>query len=149
MNSRIGALLLVLLAGIGLAAGPARADEPSLDVKTVGNISYVSGGVGVSERQALDQVKSQYNLHLLFAYSKSGAFLAGVRVRIAKASGAEVLDAVSAGPYFYARLPAGHYRVSADNAGKVQTKSVTVPANGRVSENFYWTGPQEQEGVAP
>jgi hypothetical protein len=142
MNSRSGAFFVFLLACIGLAIGPARADDPALDVKTVGNVSYVSGGVGVSERQALDQVKSQYNLRLLFAYNKSGAYLADVRVKITTGGGHTLLDVVSDGPFFYARLPAGHYRVSADNAGKVQTRSVTVPANGAVSQDFYWTGPE-------
>jgi len=142
MNSHSVAYFLLLLASTGLPGGPALADQPALDVKTAGNVSYVSGGVGVSERQALDQVKSQYNLHLLFAYGKSGAYLADVRVKITKASGGEVLDGVSAGPYFYARLPAGHYRVSADNAGQMQTKSVTVPATGAVSADFYWASPE-------
>jgi hypothetical protein len=142
MNSRIGAVFVFLLVGIGLGAGPARTDDLALDVKTVGNVSYVSGGVGVSDRQALDQVKSQYNLHLLFAYSKSGAYLADVRVKITTGGGHTVLDVVSDGPFFYARLPAGHYRVSADNAGKLQTRSVTVPAKGAVSQDFYWMGPE-------
>ncbi|MCX8018797.1 MAG: carboxypeptidase regulatory-like domain-containing protein, partial [Rhodocyclaceae bacterium] len=83
------------------------------------------------------QVKPQFNLRLLFAET-GGAYLADIRVRIQDSSGALLLDAVSQGPWFYAKLAPGRYRVSVDNAGMVQTRDVNVPAAGGVDLNFYW-----------
>jgi hypothetical protein len=135
-KSKICAALLSV--GAVVAVGPAA----GLEVRTAGDISYVSGGVGASEQEELAQVKSDYNLRLLFAVTGSGAFLAKVPVTIADQAGQVVLEAVSDGPYFYANLPAGTYRVSAENAGNAQTRSVTVPASGGVSESFYWSPEQ-------
>lgn len=132
-KSKICASLLSL--GVALAVGPAA----GLEVKTAGDISYVSGGVGTSEQEALEQVKSDYNLRLLFAVTGSGAFLAKVPVSITDQAGQVVLETVSDGPYLYAKLPAGTYSVSAENAGDVQTRNVTVPATGAASEGFYWS----------
>jgi len=131
-----------LCAALALGAVVAVGPVVGLEVKSAGDISYVSGGVGASEQEELERVKSDYNLRLLFAVSGSGAFLAKVSVTIADDSGQVVLEAVSDGPYLYAKLPAGIYRVSADNAGKVQTRSVSVPASGGVSEGFYWSPEQ-------
>jgi hypothetical protein len=47
-----------------------------LEITTAGDISYVSGGVGASEQEELEQVEADYNLRLLFAVTGSGAFLA-------------------------------------------------------------------------
>lgn len=125
-----------------LAWGIVIAQEAGLKVRTSGDISYVSGGVGASEQQALEQEKAHYNLHLLFAVTGSGEFLASVPVTVADASGQVVLQAVSDGPYFYARVPPGRYSVSAEHAGEAKTQSVTVPASGAASPSFYWAPAQ-------
>ncbi|WPL11724.1 hypothetical protein Thiosp_01476 [Thiorhodovibrio litoralis] len=39
-------------------------DAGSLEIKTDGDIRYVSGGIGVSERTDLQTLSSQFNLHL-------------------------------------------------------------------------------------
>ena len=111
-------------------------------MKTAGNMSYVSGGVGASEQEELEQIKADYNLQLLFAYTGSGAFLASVPVKIADQSGQILVEAVTNGPYLYAKVPTGTYSVSAEHAGQVQTRSVTVPLTGAASEGFYWSPEQ-------
>lgn len=133
---------VVLLSGFVLAGGPAIAEEAGLAVETVGDIRYMSGGIGSSEQEAMERVKGEYNLRLLFAVAGSGEFLADIGVTIADAAGNALLDGVSPGPYFYARVPPGRYRISADNAGQVQTRAVTIPASGATSEAFYWAETQ-------
>lgn len=124
--------------GVALTCGPVAAQVQGLEVKRAGDISYVSGGVGAHEQEALKQVESNYNLRLLFAVSGTGAFLAEIAVTIANPSGQILLEAVSDGPYFYAKVPAGTYQVSAAHAGRVQRRSVRVPATGAASEDFRW-----------
>lgn len=110
-------------------------------VHTQADISYVSGGIGGAERAALRAAASSYNLHLLFAGQGSGEYLSSVKVTIANQSGVVVLDAVSDGPYFMARLPAGRYRVTADaGGGAAQTRVVAVPDRGSASASFFWRG---------
>jgi len=138
MTSMYRFLALLLLLGAGLVGGQARVRASGLEMKTAGEIDYVSGGVGASEQEALAQVKHDYNLRLLFAVSGSGSFLASVPVTIADGRGQVLLEAVSAGPYFYARVPAGRYQVTAERRGRVKTQSVRVPATGAVSVDFRW-----------
>jgi hypothetical protein len=101
-------------------------------------VSYISGGVGSDAVQALRDVKGRYNLHLLFAVQGSGEYLANVRVRLANRQGNTVLDTVSDGPYFFAKLQPGRYQVSAESEGRTLTRSVEISPNGSVSEAFYW-----------
>jgi hypothetical protein len=131
---------LALLLAVGTASVWAQVPvQPGeLTVKSKGDISYVSGGVGASEQEALAKVKSKYNLWLTFAVTGTGAFLSDIPVTISDKAGQVLVEAVSAGPYFYARVPAGTYRLSVDNAGQVKTRTVSVPASGGVSEVFEW-----------
>ncbi|QIK36780.1 carboxypeptidase regulatory-like domain-containing protein [Caldichromatium japonicum] len=119
---------------------PAPAPETPAAVavaQETGSVPYLSGGIGLSGREEMLQVKPQFNLRLLFAEA-GGAYLADIRVRIQDAAGAVLLDAVSQGPWFYVKLPPGRYRVNVDNAGSIQTRDVNIPATGGVDLNFYW-----------
>lgn len=75
-------------------------------------------------------MKKEYNLHLVFATKGSGEYLADVNVTIKKMSGAKVLETGIARPAFYANLPPGNYRISAEFAGKSQSRSVTLNKRG-------------------
>jgi hypothetical protein len=123
--------------------GPGMSAAPPLGAileskSTEEGVRYISGGVGVSEREGLAQVKSQYNLRLLFAVQGSGEYLSDIQVRVDEAAGPTRLAAVSKGPLFYARLPPGRYDLTVDAAGRVQTRQVTVPASGATDQSFYW-----------
>src|SRR5215212_7147392 len=85
----------------GFAQGAA-----TLVPKTENNISYISGGVGKDEQELADSIgRYGYNLQLVFAEQQTGAYLADVRVRIQDLKGGVVLDTVSDGPMFLAKLP--------------------------------------------
>ncbi len=104
---------------------------------TQGGVSYISGGVGSDSVRAMRQVEGAYNLRLLFAVQGSGEYLANVRVKLLDHKGNTVLDAMSDGPYFYAKVPPGHYQVVADNGGTVISRAVDVGQHA-VSQSFYW-----------
>src|SRR5215470_2100664 len=101
-------LLLVLKA-------PVAGAQPT--PQTQGGITFVSGGVAEDSEQAMNAIRAQYNLHLLFAQQGTGAYMADIPVQITDAAGTLVLNAVSAGPFFYARLQPGKYRVVASHGG--------------------------------
>ena len=116
------------------------AESPAtpLMVKDYEGIPYVSGGIGLDEREALSAIASEYNLKIVFAL-KEGNYLADASVLIKNAQGRTVLDAVSDGPWFYARLPAGQYAVTATMMEKANTEKVQIKPAGQSVLHFYWT----------
>jgi hypothetical protein len=108
-------------------------------VQTQGDITYVSGGFGAGERQALQSAAPQFNLHLLFA-GPGGEYLANVKLRITEQQGGNiVLETVANGPYFLAKLHPGRYNISADDGdGHPQMRAVAVPERGAASASFFW-----------
>lgn len=115
---------------------PIRETAPEPD--TSSGVPYVSGGIGASGREEMEQVKPNYNLRMLFAEQGSGSYLADIKVRIDDAAGPTLLTATSSGPWFYVNLAPGRYRVTVDNAGQIQTRDVNIPASGATQQAFYW-----------
>ncbi|SDW21607.1 carboxypeptidase-like regulatory domain-containing protein [Thiocapsa roseopersicina] len=127
------------------AAAPGResSGEASSEIKTAGDIRYVSGGIGESERAELDALSSQFNLRLLFATEGSGEYLSSVQVNILDAQGGPILTAESKGPWFLAQLPAGDYSVDVTPTGlrgqdETQRKTFSLDGSGQSRLDFYW-----------
>ncbi len=125
--------LLVVLA----LAGPAvQAQDELLPLppeKTFGSVSYVTGGVPDEQLPAFKAARSEYPL-AIEVYQKSGAkseFTADAEVTVTDRAGRPVLEARTEGPYLYAKVPPGTYRVKASLAGHtVESKDVTVGRKG-------------------
>lgn len=118
--------------------------RPSLEsVVQEGNyqgIPFLSGGVGLGEREELQQrvEAGDFNLKLIFAITE-GNYLGNVNVVIENAQGGRVLETVSSGPWFYTKLPAGSYLVTATTEdGASQQKRVNVSESGQSEQSFYW-----------
>lgn len=118
------------------------AEAPLIKPQTQGEVSFVSGGVGGDERAAMQAMRADYNLSLLFSVAGTGEYLSDVKVSIKDANGNNFLDTVSDGPMLFARLKAGRYLVSADNNGQVIHKTATVKGRRLTSLAFVW--PREQ-----
>jgi hypothetical protein len=108
-------------------------------VKTAGEISYLSGGVGGSEREQLRAREKEFNLKLVFSLVQ-GKYVANVKVVVSDTKGRRLLEHVADGPFFMARLPAGEYSVAATYAGKTQTRKIGVAANRLRTEYLRWSG---------
>jgi hypothetical protein len=126
-------LPFLLLSAMAL---PAHAQEQQPQEQN--GISYVSGGIGIDGVNAIKSMQSNYNLRLMFASNGSGQYYAEVRVTIMDPGGSALLQAVSDGPYFYARVKPGQYKVMAEAAGVPKTVTVNVPATGAAAQSFYW-----------
>ncbi len=123
-----------VLATALIGAGVAMAQPGELQPRSQNNVEYVTGGVGTEEQAALKELGHEgYTLKLVFAERGTGAYLANVHVMVADTSGRTVLDAMADGPAFYAKLPAGHYRVTAEHAGMRQTSTVSTGQGGPVT----------------
>ncbi|WP_043302398.1 carboxypeptidase-like regulatory domain-containing protein, partial [Burkholderia humptydooensis] len=119
------------------ALGSTAAANETLEPATQNGIAYVTGGVGQDEVDALRAAASKYNLRMTFA-SRSGEYLSDVDVTIRSAAAQPVLTVRTNGPFLYARLPAGQYRIDARYGGAEQRRSVRVPASGGVHVDFRW-----------
>jgi hypothetical protein len=108
-------------------------------VRTAGEIRYLSGGVGKAEREQLRAREKEFNLKLVFSLEQ-GKYVAYVKVVVSDARGRKLLEHVADGPFFMARLPAGEYGVAATHAGKTQTRKIAVDANRLRTEYLRWSG---------
>lgn len=125
------------------APGRESTGETSSEIKIDGDIRYVSGGIGESERTELEALSSQFNLRLLFATEGSGEYLSSVKVNILDSRGGPILTAESKGPWFLAQLPAGDYSVEVTPTGlrgqdETQRKSFSLDGSGQSRLDFYW-----------
>ena len=129
-----------LLSSSLLFSGVCLADDTVAGVTamTQNGISYVSGGIGEAQQQALKTMRKDYNLLLTFAIEKSGEYLADVKVSIQDAKGKKILETVSPGPLFYAKLPQGKYRITAESHETPLSKSTTIKKTGARDLYFYW-----------
>jgi hypothetical protein len=140
-----------MIGGCLFAAGAASAGMKSSDeylhVQSFKSISYVSGGVGLEERDRLKSMAADDSLALSFALG-NGHYLGGVEVAIKDNKGNAVLEAASEGPLFFAKLPAGHYVVEATALGKTITRAVNISTNGQSHIFFAWAGSDRDRPMA-
>jgi hypothetical protein len=109
-----------LLALVGVAATWASATvlalEP-LQIEHQGEVTFVTGGVGDREQDAVREQAPNYDLEVTLASAETGAYLAGVQLTVRDATNQVVLDTVSRGPVLLANLPRGTYELSASSEG--------------------------------
>jgi hypothetical protein len=101
------------------------------------DVTTVTGGVTLEERTALMQRYGDYNLHLAFA-EPDGQYLAGVAVTARDASGNVVFTSVSDGPFVFASVPPGTYRVLAEYNGEAKSRSIQVGSGVSPLHYFRW-----------
>ena len=133
------ALRAVVLAGALSVSNLYGADLQSL---INAHINYVNGGIGQEEAEALRAEARIYPLELMFSRRGDGEraeFVADVHLQIVDAAGQVIVDRASQGPIFLARLPDGHYTISAEFQGRTQTRRVALGNGRRESLSFFWS----------
>lgn len=130
----VGAMAVMLgTAGIAQAI-------PAPEAVTRGDATYVSGGVGTLERDAMHRMASDYPVAMTFAKHNQGMneLVAGVKVRITDDEGKPVIDLDNGGPMLLLKIPAGKYMVRAEYDGHVKTQSLDVTAGHHENIDFLW-----------
>lgn len=108
-------------------------------------VEYLSGGVGLDEQEELTARGKEFNLKVVTAAERSGAYLADVRVKATDTSDATVLDTAMDGPWLLTQLPPGVYVLEATFEGKILTKSISIPKSGQRQAYFYWSVPDPMD----
>jgi hypothetical protein len=111
--------------------------------KTDQGFAYMTGGVGIGERETMESSAQDYNLKLSFA-EKSGVYLADVDVVVEDQSGKEMISMTSKGPWLYLQLPPGRYTVAATVKDRTkQIKNVLIENGDRIIRIVHWDLPEE------
>ena len=111
-------------------------DSDALQPVQLGDVIYVTGGIGDEERAALKAAQKYFNLQIMSSRNK-GEFAGDVRIVVRDKDGMQKID-VPAGPLFYAKLPPGTYTVEGSNEGQVKSQKVTIAGNKPVMVHLNW-----------
>ena len=133
------ALQATVLAGVLSVSTVHAADLQSL---INAHISYVNGGIGQEEVEALQDEARMYPLELMFSRRGDGEraeFVADVHLQILDTAGRVIVDRASQGPIFLAHLPDGQYIVNAEYQGRTQTRRVAVSGARHEALSFHWS----------
>lgn len=120
-------------------AAAAHADEGSLPPeRSQGAVTYVSGGIGKDESDAMKQAAPRFSLAIEMASPASprAQYVADVKIDIRDQHGATVLSTVSDGPMLLANLPPGRYTVNAAKNGASQQRNIVVGSGKPVRAVF-------------
>lgn len=125
-------ILIILCLALPAAAASHDAGAKVIMMQTeVDVIGYISGGVGKSEIKALEKIGDQFSLKLIFA-RPDGAYLANITVLIEEVeSETRLINAVSRGPWFFADLPEGNYRVTASDGDMQKSSTIALSGDGQ------------------
>lgn len=129
----------MVMAGSLLFAASAAVAAPV--EQTMGGIAIMHGGVGVGDRNTMEQASSRYNLRLTFATKGSGAYLSGTRVLIVDRQGTSRVDTSASGPWLFARLPAGDYVVTATEGNQTLRQKISIKGSAAREWVFRFDAP--------
>jgi hypothetical protein len=132
-------LSVLLMACLMLALSPLASRAAVSSAITEGRsngIMYASGGVGINERMDMDAMAKNYNLKMVFVEAPRD-YVAGVKVTVEDHNGKVLLETISNGPWFFAKLPQGDYRVITSFRNHREIKNLKV-AGGPETVAFFW-----------
>lgn len=125
----------IMLLGLSMMVHCASASSEEIASPLAGK--FITGGIGLDEREDMYANRDQYNLRLSFAKA-TGAYISAVDVSIQPTTDkGTAIQCPDAGPLLYVRLIPGKYRISATFEDKTQV--LTVNLSPRASERvLYW-----------
>ena len=105
-----------------------------------GEVTYIIGGIGQTEADAIKHAAKYYPLELEFLLKAKpkAEYLSNVQVRIKDAHDKMVLNVNADGPYLLAKMPAGKYTISAERNGKVEHRQIEISAKDHRRVVFEW-----------
>lgn len=105
---------------------------------------FMSGGVGVEEREKMIEMAPGYDLKLSFA-DRQGHYLSDVDVTVSDEHGKQVLHTTTEGPWLYVALPQGKYEVKARFANRPEEiKNLQVTHGQLLTRLLHWNGSAQQ-----
>ncbi|MFT4065959.1 carboxypeptidase regulatory-like domain-containing protein [Paraburkholderia sp.] len=105
-----------------------------------GDVTFLTGGIGLDQSTAIRKAMPQYPLTLEFAGKATGGneYLANIPVQLSDTHGHTVLTTTARGPFLLASLPHGRYSVTATYDGKTKRRAIDIAPSSHVHELFLW-----------
>jgi len=145
MNIRKLLSLAVFAVSLGTLGSVVAVDMAALpEVKTQNGISFLSGGIGLDESEAMKAAAKDYTLMLTCSIQPTGQYLSDVKVIITDKSGSPVLDTVTDGPILLVQLAPGQYRISADRDGNIMNRNVDIGSEHPTRVDLSWPAGTDQ-----
>lgn len=142
MKSRASVIATAIaVSGLTLALNAAGAPATRMPAThQQGDVTYITGGVGQTEADAIKHVAKYYLLELEFLLKAKpkDEYLSDVKVRIKNAHDKMVLNVTADGPFLLAKMPAGKYTVSAERNGKIEHRQIEIAAKEHRRVVFEW-----------
>jgi len=141
--------LSIILVGAALAAGSAVAPAQPRNYAPPANVTFLNGGFGEDEVDAMRSRAREFPLRLMFSEGPRNEFTANVPVTITDARGNTVFALPDAGPMLFVMLPEGRYTVTAESDRIRKVQQVTI-GRGRGSDVvFHWDSQATPGNLSP
>ena len=127
MTSRLSSVLAA--AGLLFASSLAAQNYFQPREHVQGSVTYVTGGIGVDEADAMRAAAANYPLTLELAAAAGGPrdeYISNAGVEIRDSRGTPLLSTRTDGPFLLVRLPPGSYTVDVEWNGAHKLKTVEV-----------------------
>lgn len=121
----------------------------ALQERSQGSVTYVVGGIGADEAEAMRQAEASYPLTLELAAPSdrprpAAEYIADARIEIRDARGQALLSTKVDGPLILIRLPSGSYALEVDWNGAVKRRTVAITPGKR--QHIVFEFPHEEAG---
>jgi hypothetical protein len=131
----------VTVLGIALPAGSVSYVPLPIQEQQVGNVTYISGGVGEAEAAVMRNMAKDYLLEVSFMHKQPGQreeMLADIGVQIVDEQNNKLLDIRTDGPYLLANMPEGNYLIIADHEGDIKQQKISIDIKKHKKVVFWW-----------
>jgi len=127
---RVFAVTLLALAFI--------ANAQDVSVYSDTDITYVNGGIGSEEVEAIRLQAPEFPVHITFSEGKDGKSITDVALKITNHDGFSVFELPSAGPILYIKLPDGIYDITTQYGGITKQTKLKVLRNKSANVYLNW-----------
>ena len=127
-------LILCLYVGGGFAAAQIPPTQHSE------GISYISGGVGEEETQAILAEAKQWPLLLELSQIENGrgVWIFGAQIKIIDSKKKTIFDAQADGPYMLINLASGSYLIQASYQSVEQKRTISINSSSPQKISIFW-----------
>ena len=131
-------LKIILSAQLLLLGSFALAQIP--DTKYSQGISYITGGVGQNETDAILAEAKEWPVMLELSQIQNGrgVWIAGVSIKAMDAKKQLIFDALADGPYMLINFVPGDYVLEANYQGVIQKRALSIKANSSQKVSLFW-----------